>query len=188
MASNNPSTPENSEAGGSKAEGRFQKMCRTCVDFQTWMKEKLKERQQKVDGTSTETPQSDPKINAENENNTEIPSRKDCPLDKNGLGNSSWEFLHTMAAHFPEEPTKTEAQNMTKFVELFAQFYPCDYCAADMQEDVKKFPPDATSRKKFGLWMCQMHNRVNKKLGKPDFDCNFIDQRWLKGWDDGSCG
>jgi FAD-linked sulfhydryl oxidase len=33
-----------------------------------------------------------------------------------------------------------------------------------------------------------MHNEVNRKLGKEEFDCNLVEQRWKEGWDDGSCG
>lgn len=28
---------------------------------------------------------------------------------------------------------------------------------------------------------------VNRKLGKPDFDCSLVDERWRDGWKDGSC-
>ena len=35
--------------------------------------------------------------------------------------------------------------------------------------------------------MCEMHNRVNVKLGKPEFDCSKVFQRWRDGWEDGSC-
>jgi len=33
-------------------------------------------------------------------------------------------------------------------------------------------------RKEFAQWMCEAHNHVNRKLGKPDFDCSKVDQRW----------
>jgi mitochondrial FAD-linked sulfhydryl oxidase len=35
--------------------------------------------------------------------------------------------------------------------------------------------------------MCDMHNRVNTKLGKQLFDCDRVMERWYDGWKDGSC-
>lgn len=32
-----------------------------------------------------------------------------------------------------------------------------------------------------------MHNEVNVRLGKDEFDCNNVSQRWRDGWNDKSC-
>ena len=32
-----------------------------------------------------------------------------------------------------------------------------------------------------------MHNDVNRRIGKEEFDCSKVDERWLDGWKDGSC-
>lgn len=48
-------------------------------------------------------------------------------------------------------------------------------------------PLDVTSQKRLSEWVCKFHNRVNKKLGKPIFDCSKVDERWRDGWLDGSC-
>lgn len=48
-------------------------------------------------------------------------------------------------------------------------------------------PPAVESRQEFSQWMCRLHNEVNQRLGKKMFDCSKVDQRWLDGWDDGSC-
>ncbi|KAL7272581.1 Flavin-linked sulfhydryl oxidase of the mitochondrial IMS [Rhizina undulata] len=42
-------------------------------------------------------------------------------------------------------------------------------------------------RKEFGLWMCNAHNHVNRKLGKVEFDCSKWEERWKTGWKDGRC-
>ena len=32
-----------------------------------------------------------------------------------------------------------------------------------------------------------MHNEVNRRIGKEEFDCSKVDKRWRDGWKDGSC-
>jgi len=53
--------------------------------------------------------------------------------------------------------------------------------------DVTNTPSDTSSRHNFSQWMCHMHNDVNRRLGKEEFDCSRVDERWLDGWKDGSC-
>jgi mitochondrial FAD-linked sulfhydryl oxidase len=59
---------------------------------------------------------------------------KNCPLDKDQLGRNTWSFLHTMAAHYPETPSKTQQEKMKNFMHIFSEFYPCEPCAADLRE------------------------------------------------------
>lgn len=63
------------------------------------------------------------------------PPREDCPLDKDELGRKSWGLLHTMAAKYPDYPTDTDKRDMTTFFNLFAKFYPCEMCAADLRKE-----------------------------------------------------
>ena len=65
--------------------------------------------------------------------------------------------------------------------------YPCWVCAEDFQQYIKKEEVKATSRSEFGNWLCDAHNEVNKKLGKPVFDCSKWEERWRTGWKDGRC-
>lgn len=48
-------------------------------------------------------------------------------------------------------------------------------------------PPVTNNNTQLSQWLCEMHNQVNKKLGKAMFDCSLIEQRWRSGWKDGSC-
>lgn len=53
---------------------------------------------------------------------------------------------------------------------------------------LKTNKPQTSSREELSQWMCRLHNQVNRKTGKPEFDCSLVDERWRDGWKDGSCG
>ena len=114
-------------------------------------------------------------------------ARTDCPLDKNELGSKTWAFLHTMAAYYPDKPSRCQQKDMNTFFRTFSKFYPCFPCAEHLQEQLKKYPPITTSQSQLSQWLCKIHNIVNERVGKPEFDCKLVDQRWRDGWLDGSC-
>ncbi|XP_015916991.1 FAD-linked sulfhydryl oxidase ALR isoform X2 [Parasteatoda tepidariorum] len=143
--------------------------CRACTDFKTWTKQQSNSQNKKI------------------LENGKLEVSKECPLDREELGKNTWSFLHTLAAYFPDKPSEGQKTDMKTFITLFSKFYPCKICAEDMQKDLTTDPPAVNSRHDLSQWMCQYHNKVNEKLGKPLFDCSKVDERWLHGWKDGSC-
>ncbi|PKS07082.1 hypothetical protein jhhlp_005679 [Lomentospora prolificans] len=125
-----------------------------------------------------------------NESNAEVREsahpRPTAP-DVEVLGRSSWTLLHSIAATYPETPSTSQQSDLLGFVHLFAKLYPCWTCAEDFQSYLARTKPRVNSRSEFGLWLCDAHNDVNKKLGKPMFDCSLWEQRWRTGWKDGRC-
>ncbi len=116
---------------------------------------------------------------------------KECPPDVELLGRSTWTFLHTMAANYPAEPSPVEQSDMSSFIRTFSNFYPCWVCAEDLRiwmAHKENEPVVSKGWEGLGQWMCNAHNEVNMKLGKPAFNCKFWTERWKDGWKDGSCG
>ncbi|ORY80233.1 hypothetical protein BCR35DRAFT_352556 [Leucosporidium creatinivorum] len=100
------------------------------------------------------------------------------------LGRASWKLLHTMAARFPEHPTESERDAFKSFIYLFSRLYPCGECAAHFQELLRKHPPQTATRGAASLHLCHLHNLVNERLGKEEFDCSAN----LEGVYDCGCG
>lgn len=48
-------------------------------------------------------------------------------------------------------------------------------------------PPKTNSQNELSQWLCNLHNKINVKIGKEKFDCSKVNERWRDGWADGSC-
>jgi FAD-linked sulfhydryl oxidase len=90
------------------------------------------------------------------------------------LGRASWKLFHTMMARFPEHPTAEDSLALKNYIHLFARLYPCGECAAHFRKLLAKYPPQVNSRNNAAGWACLVHNEVNKRLKKTEFDCSKI--------------
>jgi hypothetical protein len=73
--------------------------------------------------------------------NASFSSPLDCPLDRSELGQSTWNFLHTLAAYYPNQPSPEYQKASVSLIESLALLYPCKYCAAEFQVTIKESPP-----------------------------------------------
>ena len=64
-----------------------------------------------------------------------------CPLDKEELGRSTWDLIHTIAAYYPDSPNDTDKENARNFISSVSYLYPCEVCREDFKQSVAKFPP-----------------------------------------------
>ncbi|ODV58707.1 flavin-linked sulfhydryl oxidase ASCRUDRAFT_77710 [Ascoidea rubescens DSM 1968] len=160
------------------------KPCRTCntlLDFQM-----------ATHGTKVNIPTPKPSLAIPNDSPKEAsksadspyPYQKEYPPDVTKLGNHSWTLLHTIAAAYPEKPSIEQQNEMKTFLNIFAKIYPCWYCGKDFQSFIKKNEPKVMTQDDFGKWLCNAHNSVNIKLGKPKFKCELWKKRWKDGWDE----
>lgn len=173
--------------------------CRACTDFKQWMK--VGPTSQK---TKTDSSQQIPVFPSESPERKEVPKADQappeetdqalldhkaavCPPDRGELGAASWSLLHSLAAYYPEKPSAQQQQDASQFMTIFSRLYPCSECAEDLRADLAVSPPKVKSATEFSRWMCDLHNKVNLKLGKPLFDCSRVFERWRDGWTDGSC-
>ncbi|KAK9097191.1 hypothetical protein Sjap_022688 [Stephania japonica] len=110
------------------------------------------------------------------------------PVTKEELGRCTWTFLHTLAAQFPDRPTRQQKKDVKELMAILSRVYPCKDCADHFREVLRILtanviianPVQAGSQAEFSRWLCHVHNVVNRSLGKPIFPCQRIDARWGK--------
>lgn len=86
-----------------------------------------------------------------------------------------------MAAYYPDSPTQQQQQAMRQFIAALGEFYPCEECAGHLRRELAKHPPQVGSAAELSGWTCRLHNLVNVRLGKPEFDCSKVFERWRDG-------
>lgn len=83
-----------------------------------------------------------------------------------------------MTLRFPEQPTQQQSEDLRSFFHLFSLLYPCGDCASHFQQLLQELPPQVGSRKNAAMWLCNAHNAVNDRLGKPIFDCRDLNSTY----------
>lgn len=70
-----------------------------------------------------------------------IVKEEDCPLDRSEVGHSTWNFLHSLAANYPDHPSDEQKGHARSLFHAIAILYPCPTCAKDFQENITQSPP-----------------------------------------------
>ncbi|KZT03909.1 uncharacterized protein LAESUDRAFT_317759 [Laetiporus sulphureus 93-53] len=104
------------------------------------------------------------------------------------LGRATWKLLHTMTLRYPESPTQDQRDALDNYFHIFSRLYPCGECAGEFQKLLRKYPPQTSSRRAAATWLCFVHNQVNARLHKPEFDCANLDATYDCGCGDEPVG
>jgi mitochondrial FAD-linked sulfhydryl oxidase len=146
--------------------------CGVCGDIRNWAKQAQRQAFETTEKIFHST-QHDAQMN-----NGSSYEPFPCPANAETLGQSTWMFLHTMAAYYPEHPTSQEQKRAAELFHALADLYPCHICAEHLKDELQVSPPQTESSKAFSKWLCDLHNQVNVLLGKPIFDCSKVFERW----------
>lgn len=109
-----------------------------------------------------------------------LKAKSSTPVTKEDLGRSTWTFLHTLAAQYPDNPTRQQKKDVKELVQILSRMYPCKECADHFKEVLRSNPVQAGSHAEFSQWLCHVHNVVNRSISKPIFPCERVDARWGK--------
>eukprot|EP00931_Biecheleriopsis_adriatica_P033806 TRINITY_DN19603_c0_g1_i1.p1 TRINITY_DN19603_c0_g1~~TRINITY_DN19603_c0_g1_i1.p1 ORF type:complete len:135 (-),score=34.23 TRINITY_DN19603_c0_g1_i1:112-516(-) len=74
-----------------------------------------------------------------------------------------------MTLALPEEVPKEQQQHIKNLMLSLQQNLPCPTCAEHLTEEMEEDPIETHlgSRQKMIDWMIEIHNKVNKRTGKP---------------------
>lgn len=94
-------------------------------------------------------------------------------------GPSMWHVLHTMSFNYPVQPTKEDKQHYRNHILNLQNVLPCKYCRMNLKKNFKKLPltyADMESRDTFSRYVYNLHEVVNKMLGKTS-NLSYCDVR-----------
>lgn len=97
------------------------------------------------------------------------------------LGVHTWALLHSVAATYSNRPSQEEKQQFKDFFDGVMYFYPSK--SKLMKEILEKHPLEYSNREELVYYMCEIHNEINKLLGKRKFNCRQAFDIW-----GGDCG
>ncbi|KAF1858651.1 hypothetical protein Lal_00044684 [Lupinus albus] len=120
------------------------------------------------------------KITFVNPGDNVLKGKSATPAAKEELGRATWTFLHTLAAQYPDNPTRQQKKDVKELVHILTRMYPCKDCADHFKEVIRANPVQVGSHAEFSQWLCHVHNVVNRSLDKPVFPCERVDARWGK--------
>jgi hypothetical protein len=81
-----------------------------------------------------------------------------------------WHFLHTMSFNYPVSPTPTQKKEYRNFVLSLRNVLPCGKCRENLTHNFQTLPltmASMRSRTTFSKYIYDLHETVNKMLGKP---------------------
>ena len=88
-------------------------------------------------------------------------------------GPYGWKFIHMVALAYPNNPTNEDKENYKTFFTILGNILPCQLCADHYKQNLIKFPLTdyiLSSRDTVLKWTIDIHNEVNKSIGKKILD------------------
>lgn len=102
-------------------------------------------------------------------------------MNPNIWGPPLWNTLHMITFNFPEQPTDLERSQYRDFFFSLRYVLPCENCRQHYAKAVEKtYPIDSALQNRDTLtrWLVDLHNVVNKRLGKPIVSYESVKQKF----------
>lgn len=103
-------------------------------------------------------------------------------MNPNIWGPHAWNFLHTITINYPYNPTEDEKRNIVNFFNGLSNQLPCEKCKIHYKQLLKENPIEYHNNDKNSIfkWLVNIHNQVNKSLGKKTWSINEIFNKYMK--------
>jgi hypothetical protein len=102
-------------------------------------------------------------------------------FDKEIWGNNIWYLFHTIAHKIKEEKFDHHKNNLIFIIKNICNTLPCPECSKDAVSMINKINFDTIKNKEdFKLLLFNFHNAINKKLNKPEFKFDELNNKYEK--------
>jgi hypothetical protein len=80
-----------------------------------------------------------------------------------------WHTIHIVAIGYPTNPSYAHKRAAKEFFEGLQFLLPCEVCRQHYRQHLQKMPitPHLDRREDLFRWTVELHNEVNRALGKP---------------------
>lgn len=101
-------------------------------------------------------------------------------MDTRVWGPHAWIFLHTVTFNYPQEASDADKQSIRTFVQSVGSQLPCPTCQVHFAKLLKDYPIEKVwqSRDALSRWMVNLHNMVNRRLNKPEYEYDVVRSRY----------
>ena len=89
------------------------------------------------------------------------------------VGAAGWRLAHTLAANYPDKPHFYQKYSWYGFFDTLLHFYPCEYCRDHLWRNIDKYGIHVANHTDLSMFLCFLHNDVNKENGKDLFPCEM---------------
>jgi len=81
-----------------------------------------------------------------------------------------WYVMHIISFEYPQQPSEYDKRIYHDFYTSLKDVIPCQDCRKHYREFITRYPisPHLDTRSSLIKWVIQVHNFVNKSLGKPE--------------------
>lgn len=93
------------------------------------------------------------------------------PVTPATWGPYAWTASHFFTVFYPDDPSYAHRKAAVEYFHALPYLLPCKVCADEFRSLLVSDPvePHVENRTKLALWFFNVHNQVNKRLGKPEF-------------------
>jgi hypothetical protein len=81
-------------------------------------------------------------------------------------GKQAWHFIHMVALSYPYMASEETKKKYYDFYESLGHTLPCGTCAQHYKKKFEANPPRMENRNELFRWTVDIHNSVNKDIGK----------------------
>jgi hypothetical protein len=97
-------------------------------------------------------------------------------------GKHFWKMLHYITFAYPSNPTAKDKKNIISFFKTFKKIIPCEKCRRNFKQHLANNPLNDSAlenKQNLILWLLNLHNDVNKLLGKPEVTLGQLSQMYF---------